>query len=120
MAESDAIEELQKSLTCSLCGKTLMLEEDVRYVVQIRVFAAADPLEFGPQELRKDWRPELERLVRRMEKMNAEELEAQVFKEFRFFLCPRCQRDYIRDPLAGIRGRPPEPGAPQPPQAEDG
>lgn len=95
--------ELEKSLTCSMCGKTLMLDEDVRYVVHIRVFAAADPMEISPQDLRQDLREELIRLAREADKFSAEELESQVYKELKFYLCPRCHREYLRSPLPNRR-----------------
>ena len=97
------MDELEQSLTCSMCDKTLMLDEDVRYVVQIKVFAAADPMEISPEDLRKDLRAELLRLVREAEKLSGEELEAQVHKEFKFHLCPRCQREYLKNPLPAHR-----------------
>ncbi len=97
------MDELEHSLTCSMCGKTLLLEDDVRYVVEIKVFAAADPMEISPADLRKDLKEELMRLVREAEKLSAEELEAQVYKEFKFHLCPRCHRDYLKHPIPSRR-----------------
>jgi len=38
-----------------------------------------------------------------MEAMDAETLEDQVHKAFRFDLCPACYAEYIRDPLRGGR-----------------
>ena len=86
-------------LTCDLCGKTLLLDEDVRYVVNIEVFAAYDPMELTEEDLNKDFRKELRELVKRMENMDPEEAQDSVYRKFRFELCPACQKKYIRDPL---------------------
>ena len=86
-------------LACDLCGKTLLLDEDVRYVVNIEVFAAYDPMELTAEDLKKDFRKELRELVKRMEKMDPEKAQDSVYRQFRFDLCPACQRKYFKDPL---------------------
>ena len=85
--------------TCDLCGKTLLAEEDTRYVVKIEVYAAYDPMEVAGPELHEDHDDEIQGLLEQMENMDAEELESQVFKTFRFDLCPECQAAYLKDPL---------------------
>ena len=86
--------------TCDLCGKTLQAEEDTRYVVKIEVYAAYDPMEIGGDDLREDHDDEIQGLLARMEDMEAEDLEDQVYKTFRFDLCPGCHEAYLKDPLA--------------------
>lgn len=95
---------------CDRCDRSLLVDDDVRYEVVIRVSAAYDPLELdldvlaqeGPRESarRED---EIARLVRAIETRSAEELEAEVWKELRFDLCPACQREFLRDPLPRVR-----------------
>ena len=86
-------------LACDLCDKTLLIEENVRYVVDIQVYAAYDPLELTAADLEKDWNAELRALVKRMETMNADEAQDSIYRHFRFHLCPACQKKYIKDPL---------------------
>jgi len=86
-------------LTCDLCGKTLLLDEDVRYTVIIEVFAAYDPLELTEEDLQKDYRKELRALVERMKTLDPEKAQDGVYRRFEFQLCPRCQKEYLRDPL---------------------
>ena len=86
-------------LTCHICGKTLLLDEDVRYTVKIEVFAAYDPLEITAEDLEKDYRKELRELVERMKEMDPEEAQDSVYRMFTFQLCPKCQKEYIKDPL---------------------
>jgi len=86
-------------LACDLCGKTLLLDEDVRYVVNLEVFAAYDPLELTADDLKKDFRKELRELVEKMKKMDPEKAQDSVYRRFRFDLCPACQKKYLKDPL---------------------
>lgn len=96
------------ALACDRCDKSLLVDEDVRYEVTIRVTAAYDPLELHldrlqageGQEERED---EIARLLRAVEGKSAEELEAEVWKELRFDLCLACQREFLRDPLPRVR-----------------
>lgn len=99
------------SYTCDLCGKPLLVDEDVRYVLKVEVLAAYDPLELTREDLEKDHLAEMRKLVERMEGMDQQALEDQVFANFRFDLCPPCQKRYIQDPL--FRSRPRESNARQ-------
>ncbi len=86
--------------TCDMCGKTLLAEEDTRYVVKVEVYAAADPMEISEKDLKADWSDEVRDLLEEMADMDAEDLEDQVFKTFRFDLCPECHAVYLKDPLS--------------------
>ena len=85
--------------TCDMCGKPLLTDEDVRYVVKIEVYAAYDPMEVTEDELDEDHLGEMSELIEHMEDMDPEELEDQVYRNFRYDLCPTCHRRYLRDPL---------------------
>ena len=84
---------------CDLCGKPLLVDSNVRYVVKIEVFAAYDPMELTIEDLKRDRLKEIRELVRRMSEMDPRELEDQVYKSFTFDLCPECQKKYLKDPL---------------------
>jgi len=83
-----------------MCGKTLLSDEDVRYVVKVEVYAAYDPLEITEEDLKKDHKQEIADLLSDMNGMDAEELEEGVYKRLRFDLCAACQRRYLANPLA--------------------
>jgi len=89
--------------TCDMCGKSLLTDEDVRYVVKVEVYAAYDPLEVTEDELDDDHLGEMSEIIEQMEGMDPEELEDQVYKSFRFDLCPTCHQRYLRDPLFRYR-----------------
>ena len=52
--------------TCDLCGKTLLADEDTRYVVKIEVYAAYDPMEITGDDLREDRSDEMQGLLEEM------------------------------------------------------
>jgi len=89
--------------TCDMCGKPLLADEDVRYIVKVEVYAAYDPMEVTEDELEEDHLSEMSEIIERMKDMDTEELEDQVYKSFRFDLCPACHQAYLRDPLFRYR-----------------
>lgn len=86
-------------LVCDRCDKTLLIDESVRYEVRIVVAAAYDPLEITREDLEKDRSGEWQELLADLESLDAERAQDQVHREFRFDLCPPCQREYLRKPL---------------------
>jgi hypothetical protein len=92
--------------TCDMCGKTLLADDDTRYVVKVEVYAAYDPMDIREEDVEEDHSGEVQDLLAEMEGMDAEELEDQVYKTFRFDLCPPCHEAYLKDPLGkGMRMR---------------
>lgn len=89
---------------CDVCGKPLLVDSDVRYVVKIEVFAAYDPLELTAEDLKEDHLGELRELSRRLGERDPKELEEEVYKRFQFDLCPACQKRYLKNPLPGPTG----------------
>ena len=85
--------------TCDMCGKPLLAEENVRYVVKVEVFAAYDPMEIVEEDLDRDYLQEISDIIDEVEDVDAEVLEDEVYKLLRFDLCPACQKKYIADPL---------------------
>lgn len=92
-------------LACDRCGRSLLAFEDVRYKLEMKVYAAYDPIELTAKELEEgDHEAEIKRLIALAEKRDAEELAAEVYKEFSFDLCLRCQKEFLKEPLAKRRG----------------
>jgi hypothetical protein len=87
------------SYTCDLCGRKMIEDESVRYVVKIEVYAAYDPLELSDDDLIEDHRAEMRELIEKMKDADPQELEDQVYHAFRFDLCAECQKKYLQDPL---------------------
>jgi hypothetical protein len=91
-------------ITCDMCDKTLLVDEDARYIVKIQIYAAYDPMELTADDIRKDRSDEMARLLRRVADMDATELEDGVYRAFQFDLCPACQKAYLAQPLPVSRG----------------
>lgn len=85
--------------TCDRCNEPLLVRTDVRYEVKIEVKAAYDPMEITEDDLNLDHRAEMEKLLQQMEGLSAEEAQNQVYRAFKFDLCPPCRREYLRNPL---------------------
>ena len=85
--------------TCDMCGKPLLTDEDVRYVVKVEVYAAYDPMEVTEDDLDENHLGAMSEIIEQMEGMDPDELEDQVYKSFRFDLCPACHQRYLEDPL---------------------
>jgi hypothetical protein len=83
---------------CDRCGQT-MDRGRLRYVAKIQVYAAYDPLEISFDDLHKDTKAEIQKLLKQMEGKTEEELMREVYLSFEFDLCPACQKQYIQDPL---------------------
>ena len=82
-------------LSCDRCGKSLLVDEEVRYLARIEVVAAYDPPEITRRDLETDFDAELRRLVRAMEGRDAKSLEEEVAAIRRFDLCPPCRGAFL-------------------------
>ena len=89
---------------CDMCGKPLLTDSDVRYVLRIEVFAAYDPMELAEDDLAQDHLQEIRDLAERMGRMDPQELEDQVYKKLKFDLCPACRKVYLKNPLPTAEG----------------
>ena len=89
--------------TCDMCGKPLVAEEDIRYVVKIEVYTACD--ECDDMEMDDDIDEEIWEADEKIEKEDGVEnheeemLEEGEYKTFRFDLCTKCHKKYLEDPL---------------------
>lgn len=88
-------------ISCDICGKEISSREDARYVVKIEVFAAHDPAELTEADLDEDQLEILSEVLQEMEDELPDPDEvAPVKKNFRYDLCPACQKKFVRDPLS--------------------
>jgi hypothetical protein len=107
-----------EGLVCDRCGRSLLVGEDVRYVVEVKVYAAYDVLEVTREDLERAGDPERwRRLIDACTERSAQELEDEVYRAFRFDLCMGCQREYLKAPLPPARqpALEPERGSAPPP-----
>ena len=81
------------SQVCSRCSRTIQ-PGDLFYSLSIKVSADFDGI-IKIEGKKADWTEEFEKLKSYPEDLINEE----VFREFRFILCPRCKEIYCANPL---------------------
>lgn len=88
--------------SCDMCGRALIPEEDVRYVVKIEAYAACEPTDVDDEDFDDE-------LIESFDDEDAEEEfsdfetddeEDVDYKTFRFDLCSKCHSKYLQDPLS--------------------
>lgn len=84
---------------CDGCGKDLRRDGSDHFIVKIETFAAAGSLEFTEEDMKRDHRADIERVIRDLATTTPDEIEDQVYRSFRFDLCPTCQRKYLKKPI---------------------
>jgi len=83
---------------CDRCGRPIE-QGQLRYIAKIQVFAAADPLEITLEDLMRDTRREIDRLLRQCDALSEEELMRDVYVQLQFDLCRACQKAYLANPI---------------------
>jgi hypothetical protein len=87
-----------------MCGKSLVPEEDDRYVVKIEIYAACDSMEVDDDEgLIDDFEEEDEEDEvdeEEVDNIDPEEMNGVEYKTFRYDLCSKCHSRYMQDPLS--------------------
>jgi hypothetical protein len=84
--------------TCDGCGREIP-QKSLRYRVKIDIRAAYDALEIKLGDLLRDHEAELRALIDKLEGMDPQKIEDDIYKIFHLDLCPYCYRAYIKDPL---------------------
>ncbi|MGI6420202.1 MAG: hypothetical protein ACOX1P_31615 [Thermoguttaceae bacterium] len=85
-------------LLCSRCLATLTPGEGSFYVVRIEAVADPTPPSFSEEDLKRDVRAEIERLLRQMRGITEQEAMDQVYRQLTLYLCNACFRVWIEDP----------------------
>jgi len=88
--------------TCDMCGQRIS-KDTPRYIVKIEVFAAYNELEIQREDLGKDYKEAIARLIAKMKDMDEKKLMEDVWASFKFDLCKRCRDIYMRSPIGLIK-----------------
>ncbi len=89
---------------CDGCGRDLKRDGSDHFIVKMEAFAAAGKLEFTEEDLRRDHRAAMEGVIRDLARISPDEIEDQVYRAFRFDLCPGCHRAFLAAPLGRDHG----------------
>jgi hypothetical protein len=80
---------------CDNCGRVVPVKEQM-YSLRIEMFARAEPLVFTSQDLEQAPGPQMELLLKELEKVDVEEATDQVYETYGFDLCGRCRGKFHR------------------------
>jgi hypothetical protein len=86
-------------LFCDRCGTTLRPGSGDFYLVKIEAVCDPTPPAFSEEDLRRDPRAEIERLLDQLGGVSSQEAMDQVYRRLTLYLCGRCYRTWIEDPI---------------------
>ena len=87
---------------CDGCQQDLKRDGSNHFIVKIEAFAAAGSLEFTEEDLKRDHAADMEMIIRDLACTPPDEIEDQVYRSFRFDLCPQCRRAFLRNPMSTL------------------
>jgi hypothetical protein len=87
-------------LLCARCTAELTPGKGDFYVVRIEAVADPTPPSVSEEELQRDHRAEIERLVKEMRDVSPQEAMDQVYRRLVICLCSPCYRVWIENPVA--------------------
>ena len=96
MSDSEVTDETP--LLCHRCGTELEPGKGDFYVVKIEVLADPTPPCFSEEDLYRDAKAEIERLIQQMEDFSEQEAMDQIYRRIFLHLCGRCYRQWIENP----------------------
>jgi hypothetical protein len=85
--------------SCDLCKRPIDVEDDLRYVVKIEVYAAIDPVEVDSCGDDRDHLQEMQDILQRMEEAGSDAVGDDVYQQLRFDLCSECRKKFVKNPL---------------------
>ena len=84
---------------CTRCGAELKPGSGNFYVVRIEAFADPSPPMITEEDLNRDHRSEIRRLIDQMHDLSERELLDQVHRRLILHLCGACYRGWIENPV---------------------
>ena len=83
---------------CRRCQAELAPGRGTFYRVTIEAVAEPTPPTITAEDLARDHRAEIERLLARLARLSEEEALAQVYRRLTLYLCGPCYRQWIENP----------------------
>ncbi len=98
MTLGDDSEALRRQY-CRRCGMAVEPGRGDGYLVRIQALADPAPPIFTAEDLARDPRQEIARLVEALQDLSPQEALDQVYRQMVFWLCSRCYHHWIDDPV---------------------
>ncbi len=86
-------------IICHKCGAELEQGRAQFYVVRIEAFADPSPPNLTEEDLQRDSRREIRRLIRAMGNLSEQEALDQVHRRITLYLCNGCYQQWIENPV---------------------
>lgn len=90
----------ESPIFCNRCLTQLTPGLGDFYVVKIEAFADPTPPSFSDEDLERDARQEIEKLIAAMENMSEREAMDQIHRRLIIYLCGPCYRRWIEAPTS--------------------
>ena len=84
---------------CDKCGAAMGANDARRFIVKLEIYAAAGHVDIAPDP-EVDPKRELESVLEQLARADADEIEDQTYRRFRFDVCDNCRRTLLAKPLA--------------------
>jgi hypothetical protein len=95
---SESGENDQAPIFCQRCQRELVRGDGSFYVVRIEAFADPTPPHFTEEDLARDPRAEMDRLLDEMRHLSEQEAMDQVYRTLTIYLCRPCYCQWIENP----------------------
>lgn len=99
MISGDDPEAFRPFEHCRRCGVAVQPGRGDGYLVRIQALADPAPPVFTADDLARDPREEIARLVEALKDLSPQQALDQVYRQMVFWLCGRCYRDWIEHPV---------------------
>ena len=90
--------DVDSPLFCDRCSKELIPGTGDFYLVRIEPLADPFPPIFDDEDLSRDPREEIVRLIEQSRELSDQELLDQVYRRLTIYLCLRCYSEWIERP----------------------
>jgi hypothetical protein len=84
---------------CARCSTELKPGTGDFYVVRIEALADPSSPRFSDEDMKRDHRAEIERLIAQMRDLSEREISDQVYRRLILHLCGPCYHRWIEDPV---------------------
>ena len=98
VATENGSESDYSALFCARCSAVLQPGKSIFYWVKIEAVADPTPPNVTEEELQGDLRGQIERLLKQMEGLSAQEAMDQVYRRLTIHLCAACYGEWIENP----------------------
>jgi hypothetical protein len=85
--------------SCDRCRKTIDPQDEVRYIVNLEVHAAIEPVDLDEDEDDRDYLEEIQEILEKLEDVADEPIRRHGSSQRTFDLCPACYRKFIQNPV---------------------